>query len=140
MTLPQINSSPANAPPTGRDGLMRSRAGGGAGFEVSITHSASAMKFTRPRQLDNERETDVDKFIDHVRFTLKVLEEQRTHYTTDPRFLDRAMHVFRPVTKWAEDVRHHETRRSMPVTNGDAKSRRTLPVNLIGYKYMDRDN
>ncbi len=29
-----IQSSPSKAPPTGRDGLMRTRAGNGAGFEV----------------------------------------------------------------------------------------------------------
>ena len=66
---------------------MRSRAGGGGGFEVSYsehTHNSTADI----NQLDNEDEQDIDKFINDIEFALQVLKEQRPHYKAEPRFLD----------------------------------------------------
>ena len=43
----KIQSSPAKAPPTGRgDGLMRTRAGGGAGFEVRLQANRSNLSYS----------------------------------------------------------------------------------------------
>ena len=79
---------------------------------------------------------NIDEFIADIECAVQVLKAQQPHYRADPRFLDRAAQVFRPVRKWVQEVRHHESRRSLPVTNGNAKSRKTLPSSLIGYKYV----
>ncbi|KAI0682131.1 hypothetical protein BC835DRAFT_1424816 [Cytidiella melzeri] len=108
-----INSLPAKPPPTGRDSLMRTRAGGGAGFE-----------------LDDEDEREIDELINKLERAVVILKEQRPHYSQDPRFLRNAMKVFRPGLKLVDKVTHHEARRTMPVTNGSASSRRSLPASL----------
>ncbi|KAI0799759.1 hypothetical protein BC629DRAFT_1611780 [Irpex lacteus] len=113
-----ISSSPAKPPPTGRDGLMRTRAGGGAGFE-----------------LEDETERECDTFIEKLERAVEIFKEQRQYYNQDPRFMRNGMKAFRKGIQLVDEVNYHETRLTIPVTNGSGSSRQRLPTSLIGYKY-----
>ncbi|KAH9831839.1 uncharacterized protein C8Q71DRAFT_780708 [Rhodofomes roseus] len=116
--LPSIDSSPNKAPPTGRDGLLRTRAGGSGGFA-----------------LDDEDAGDVREQARLLRRAADILEEQ--HELAEPRFIKNAMRATRSAAKWAQDIDKHEHRRTMPITNAVERGQ-ALPSNVIGYKYIAR--
>ncbi|KAF7968169.1 hypothetical protein HWV62_31712 [Athelia sp. TMB] len=94
----QVLSSPSRAPPTGPDGLMRTRAGGGSGFEV-------------PDETD-----ELDALVASVSRALRILDsEQRENI--DPLVLKAATKALRPAAKWAEDYAASTRRRTIPITN-----------------------
>ncbi|TCD59764.1 hypothetical protein EIP91_011523, partial [Steccherinum ochraceum] len=83
---PPIESSPDKAPATGADGLMRTRAGGGAGFE-----------------LDDAESFDTAEIIDLLEFGVRTLRVQSQ--ARDPRFTNNAVRSARGFIGWAQDVR-----------------------------------
>ncbi|KAH9836527.1 uncharacterized protein C8Q71DRAFT_46536, partial [Rhodofomes roseus] len=116
--LPSIDSSPNKAPPTGRDGLLRTRAGGSGGFA-----------------LDDEDAGDVHEQVRLLRRAADILEEQQD--LAEPRFIKNAMRATHGAVKWAQDIEKHERRRTMPITNTTERGQ-ALPSNVIGYKYIAR--
>ncbi|KAI1783374.1 hypothetical protein LXA43DRAFT_1102607 [Ganoderma leucocontextum] len=102
-----IQSSPQKPPPTGRDGLMRSRAGGNAGFEP-----------------ENASELETTELIRRLRKAADIIEAQQ-----DRRFIENAKHVSKRVSDWVADIERHESRRTMPTTNTASST------STIGYKY-----
>ncbi|KAH9888107.1 hypothetical protein C8Q73DRAFT_767746 [Cubamyces lactineus] len=80
-----ISSSPDKAPPTGSDGLMRTRAGGGGGFD-----------------LDDEEEVTVEEVICLLEYAKKTLNEQRDN--PEVCFLENAKQRMRTTVRWVQDV------------------------------------
>ncbi|KAI9057367.1 hypothetical protein FKP32DRAFT_1689206 [Trametes sanguinea] len=79
VPIPDIYSRPSSpAPPTGRDGLLRTQAGSGGGFE-----------------LDDEEDTEIEELIRLLGRAIKILQEQH-----DPRFLQTAKQRLRGAAEW----------------------------------------
>ncbi|EIW58936.1 uncharacterized protein TRAVEDRAFT_48076 [Trametes versicolor FP-101664 SS1] len=76
-----ITSSPDKAPPTGRDGMLRSQSGGGAGFD-----------------LDDEEDIELDVLEDSLTKGVTILHEQANNL--DNRFFRRAMEEVRGTIRW----------------------------------------
>ncbi|KAJ3473316.1 hypothetical protein NLI96_g13052 [Meripilus lineatus] len=110
-----ITSSPSKPAPTGHDGLMRTRAGGGAGFE-----------------LDDQKTADYQETLRLLRLAGDIYESQLLN--PDPRFVNTAQRKFSNILKWAKDVEKHQQRRSLPITNAKS-TREPLPSNVIGYRH-----
>ncbi|KAJ3473467.1 hypothetical protein NLI96_g12988 [Meripilus lineatus] len=110
-----IASSPSKPPPTGHDGLMRTRAGGGAGFE-----------------LDDRETADHQETLRLLRLAGDIYESQLLN--PDPRFVNTARRKLNSVLKWTKDVEKHQQRRSLPITNTKS-AREPLPSNIIGYRH-----
>lgn len=89
-------------------------------------------------QLENEEERECDTFIAKLKHAVEIFEEQKQYYAQDPRFLRNGMKAFRKGLQLVDEVDHHESRQTMPVTNGNAQSRNRLPSSLIGYKYTQK--
>ncbi|PIL26546.1 hypothetical protein GSI_12304 [Ganoderma sinense ZZ0214-1] len=105
-----IQSSPQKAPPTGKDGLMRSQTGGDIGFEP-----------------ENARDLEKAELVRRLRKAADILEEQE-----DPRFIQNAKAVTKRVSDWVGEIELHENRRTMPTTNRRSAS------STIGYKYASK--
>ena len=86
-------------------------------------------------QLDDERERATDELIDALRAAADILTAQRDN--PDPRFIDNAKRAMRGTQNWVSDVRRHERRLTMPMTNTNDK-RQPLPANVIGYLYQTK--
>ncbi|KAH9911299.1 uncharacterized protein B0H18DRAFT_1063631, partial [Fomitopsis serialis] len=114
-----IDSSPNKPPPTGRDGLLRARVGGSAGFT-----------------LDDEDDVDVDEHLRLLHRAADIIEEQRDA-GAEGRFVQNALRATRPAVRWARDIEKHERRRTMPITNTRERGQ-AAPSNVIGYKYIAR--
>ncbi|KAJ8469947.1 hypothetical protein ONZ51_g8667 [Trametes cubensis] len=119
-TASSISSSPGKAAPTGRDGLMRTRAGDGAGFE-----------------LDDDEDQEVDAFIESFQQAYIILKEQKDK--AGPSFIATAMRRMRAVPKWVREIQHSEHRRTMPMTNGRHRHTDPDPSTTIGYWYAERE-
>ncbi|KAH9893350.1 hypothetical protein C8Q73DRAFT_615841, partial [Cubamyces lactineus] len=76
-----ISSSPDKAPPTGRDGLLRTRAGGGTGFE-----------------LDDEEELEIEDLERCLRDAIKIIQQQAEN--PEERFMHTAVKQFRGTIAW----------------------------------------
>lgn len=117
--------------PTGRDGIMRTSAGRGAGFEVRASEIPRRSQLTMAFldvKLDDEDDELVREFIRLLRVGAETLEAQLEE-PDHARFVKNALSEGRRYIKWAHDVEHHQTRRTMPITN-------TRDVtNVIGYRY-----
>ncbi|TCD62121.1 hypothetical protein EIP91_007458 [Steccherinum ochraceum] len=103
-----ILSSPSK--PSRSDGLMRTRAGGGAGFEVDDFDSSMKDLANRLRRAAN------------------IIDDQRER-NDDPRFLLNARQAMKRATKWTTNVENHIHRRTIPKTNTPDST------DVIGYKY-----
>ncbi|RPD53668.1 hypothetical protein L226DRAFT_517852 [Lentinus tigrinus ALCF2SS1-7] len=118
-TSSPIQPSPAKAPRTGHDGLMRMGAGGGAGFE-----------------LDDEDDIDVDEMIRLLRRSIDILQEQRDE--ADPRFIENAKQRMRGVFRWTRNIDRHVARRTLPKTNAQGRGEGGAATDVIGYHYPER--
>ena len=111
----------------GRDGLLRTRAGGGAGFEVRFYAIEAAARLTTTIlsiQLDDELEETVRDFVRLLRLGADTLEAQVA--SADRRFLENALSAGRA---YARAAQHHENCRTVPVTNAAGSS------NTIRFRY-----
>ena len=129
-----IDSSPNKAAPTGADGLMRSRAGGDAGFEVCISLYKSLSNITDMRlvQLDDARVVRLTEMVRQLRVGADILEEQIAH--SDTRFLTNAERAIAPTIKWVSKIEEELHRRTMPHTNATVRGDRGLG-DMIGYRF-----
>ncbi|RDX41098.1 hypothetical protein OH76DRAFT_1475946 [Lentinus brumalis] len=110
-----IMSSPDKAPPTGRDGLMRTRAGGGGGFE-----------------LDNAEELETDEAIRLLTRHIELIQDARNN--PDDRFLKRAKRAMSGTSKFVRNVESYANRRTMPKTNARGKEGQAA-TDVIGYRH-----
>ncbi|GJE92122.1 hypothetical protein PsYK624_082750 [Phanerochaete sordida] len=94
----QIYSSPSKPPPTGRDGLMRVRAGGGAGFE-----------------LDNNEVLETEEVAAYLKYVAEELLEHKND--TDQRWVRNLKKKVKPAVTAGRELKQHNERRTMPVTN-----------------------
>ncbi|KAI0324630.1 hypothetical protein GY45DRAFT_1262496, partial [Cubamyces sp. BRFM 1775] len=97
-----ISSSPDKAPPTGSDGLMWTRAGGGGGFD-----------------LDDEEELEVEEAVRLLEYAKKTLDEQRD--SPEVRFLENAKQCMRTTVRWVQDTLLIAGRPSTIKTSTEAK-------------------
>ncbi|GJE99912.1 hypothetical protein PsYK624_161870 [Phanerochaete sordida] len=108
-----ILSSPSKPPPTGPDGLLRTTAGDGAGFE-----------------LDDHNLVRVQRFTAALRQAADIIDDQ---WQKDPhsRFVENAMRSLHHVPRFVSDVNLHLQRRTLPVTNS------RIGTTMIGYLHDD---
>ena len=81
------------------------------------------------KQLDDELEESARRLVKLLDFGADTIRKQLDAADVDPRFLKTALTASHKYIQWAEDVQHHEYRRTMPVTNTSRAS------NTIGYRY-----
>ncbi|RDX44376.1 hypothetical protein OH76DRAFT_1487106 [Lentinus brumalis] len=110
-----IDSSPNKPPPTGADGLMRSRAGGDAGFELD---DADIVRLT--------------EMVRKLRAGADILEQQIGQ--ADRRFLANAERAIKPTISWVTNIEQELTRRTMTTTNATVRGKPALR-DIIGYKF-----
>lgn len=89
------------------------------------------------QQLDDEDEVETDELIRLLRFAADTIEEQKNN--PDKRFITSAKRALRTAVGWAQGIQHHENRRTMPITNGSRRDRRSLPATAIGYRYREEE-
>lgn len=118
---------------------MRTRAGGGGGFEVGTTWTNIPIpisdRCSQIFQADDGFDESVRDMISKLRLSADILEDQLDR-NAEPRFLQNALRVMKPTLKWADDITVHQTRRTMPITNARGKNQPSS-TNVIGYKYKE---
>ncbi len=87
---------------------------------------------TKP-QLDDEEHNEIRKRITDIHTLGEILDDQMELGNWE--WLERVVPKLRSATQLAQEVRQHEGRRTMAITNGSRSDRRALPTALIGYKH-----
>ncbi|KAI0824465.1 hypothetical protein BC628DRAFT_1538324 [Trametes gibbosa] len=142
MSSSSISSLPGKARPTGQDGLFRTRAGGGAGFELededevctnevehllgkAITFLAEQEQYQDPLFLRNAKKAVRVSIQWVLKSTpgpeewttgLQSANEQEWSIRDIQRALLCAAELIR-VLSWTRDIEHHVSRHTMPKTN-----------------------
>ncbi|KAI0748959.1 hypothetical protein BC629DRAFT_1445018 [Irpex lacteus] len=125
-TLSPISLSPNKSPLTGHNGLMCSRAGGDAGFDLD----------------DNEAQQQ-QLAVEKIRFLADRLHQQLE--SPDTHFMKNALHRIQPALQLADEIKDTKNRRTMPVTNGTGSAsskhcHNVLTTSMIGYRFPESNS